>query len=492
MSTDRAMPTEAALIARVTSTGLAALALLIALRAPTSTAPPAASPSAMPAEFVHDHTPHHGGVVGMVGDRHVEALALADGTIRVYLTDRWRVPLSLDDAGGSVTIGEGDGAKAFELSRAGQRLQARTTALATPTVATRVDLRVANEPVSIDFVLPVGARSGGAVGVPLEGCIAPAKNDAQPAPLGRSARCTLSFATEVTAVATTPDAKRLLLAAVDVGTSMWKLPDVALELGLDQPPPLVMSSPEAPHREAANVIAVSPDSSRAVLALEGRLILYSLADGKVLGELGKGRGVVRDVDWSSDGTLLLVSRFYARAATLLGTVDSTLVRELPVAEEVAAVALSRDSRLAAVGTQRGKIVIFEASSGKALRMLDAGARSIDALAFVSKAASKGAVRLASAGADGVLRVFDVENGESVAAVTLEAPLYRLAAAPDGRTLASGDRVGRVRLHDADGAVIETLAEARNGSSVLDLAFAGNNLVTSDALGTVTVWDESPR
>src|SRR5207249_3361643 len=54
---------------------------------------------------IHDHTPHHGGVVGMVGLLHLEAVAARDGLVRVYLTDVWRRPLPLAGVQGRVTIG---------------------------------------------------------------------------------------------------------------------------------------------------------------------------------------------------------------------------------------------------------------------------------------------------------------------------------------------------------------------------------------------------
>src|SRR5262249_50265665 len=54
-----------------------------------------------PRPGIHDHTPHHGGVVTMVGMRHLEAVATSDRRIRVYLTDVWRRPLPLDDVAGT-------------------------------------------------------------------------------------------------------------------------------------------------------------------------------------------------------------------------------------------------------------------------------------------------------------------------------------------------------------------------------------------------------
>jgi WD40 repeat protein len=434
--------------------------------------------------LMHDHTPHHGGVVGMVGDRHVEALALADGTVRVYLTDRWRKPLQFEHVDGTVTIESGDAPTKLPLRREADALEARAAAPTSATVEARIDLRVDDAPLSVEFLLPIGARSGGAAGVPLEGCVASVSK-----PAGRrSPRCTLAFSNEVTALATTPDAKRLLLAAADVGTSVWALPEVKLELGWEAPPPLVMEKPEAPHREAANAVVASPDSTEAVLALEGRLLVYSVADGKVLREIGPGRGVVRDVDWSSDGRLLVVARFYDRKATLIRADDGSLVRELALDDEISAVAFDREGRIAAVGSRRGEIVLFDVTSAKRVRTLRAGSRAVEAIVFAQPSGESDLSRLWSVGVDGALRSFDVQSGDETTMSGLGLALHRIAISLDHGVIATGDRFGSVRLHDLDGKTIETLTSHREGASVLDLAFAGANLVASDSLGIVSVWD----
>ena len=45
---------------------------------------------------LHDHTPHHGGIVAMAGMLHLEAKASPDGLVQLYLTDVWRRPLPLE------------------------------------------------------------------------------------------------------------------------------------------------------------------------------------------------------------------------------------------------------------------------------------------------------------------------------------------------------------------------------------------------------------
>ena len=69
---------------------------------------------------IHDHTPHHGGVVAMIGMRHLEAVAAPDGAVRVWVTDVWRRPVALDGTTGVVTLDLPEGRRDVPLAaRAG-------------------------------------------------------------------------------------------------------------------------------------------------------------------------------------------------------------------------------------------------------------------------------------------------------------------------------------------------------------------------------------
>src|SRR5213594_1065931 len=116
---------------------------------PTTTSTLASGPG------VHDHTPHHGGVVGMAGDLHLEALAAPDGRVRVYLTDFWRRPLAPTSATGTVTLELADGDRALPLAVAGDALEGSGPALDGADVTAHFALSVGGTPVEMDFVLPV-------------------------------------------------------------------------------------------------------------------------------------------------------------------------------------------------------------------------------------------------------------------------------------------------------------------------------------------------
>src|SRR5262249_44192603 len=176
-------------------------------RTPTTTSTLPSGPG------VHDHTPHHGGVVGMAGDLHLEALAAPDGRGRVWLTDFWRRPLPATSATGAVTLELADGNRTLPVAAAGDALEARGPALPGPDVPAHVALGVGGKPVEMDFVLPVGAGSAGAAGVPVHGCVPLAGS----AGAARAPRCTLDFARPVTVVAATADGALAFVAAVDLG-----------------------------------------------------------------------------------------------------------------------------------------------------------------------------------------------------------------------------------------------------------------------------------
>src|SRR5437773_12049650 len=87
---------------------------------------------------IHDHTPHHGGVVAMVGMRHLEAVAAPEGRLRVYLTDVWRRPLPLTGVTGTVTLNLADGRHQLPLVVRDDALEAGGPPLAGREVAAHV------------------------------------------------------------------------------------------------------------------------------------------------------------------------------------------------------------------------------------------------------------------------------------------------------------------------------------------------------------------
>src|SRR5439155_373462 len=208
-----------------------------------------------------DHTPHHGGVVAMVGMRHLEAVATPDGTVRVYVTDVWRRPLPLEDASGSVTLELPAGRRSVPLSLRDDALAASGPPLPGSAVAVGVRVTQGGEPMDAHFMLPLGDAASGAAGVPLEGCVPPSGG---PGEGRRLPRCTLTFDQPVTFIASAPDGATAFVAVVSAGVSGWGMPDGRFRLGLAPPRPWpsrpTASSPRWAARWGPSSSSISPPS----------------------------------------------------------------------------------------------------------------------------------------------------------------------------------------------------------------------------------------
>ena len=425
---------------------------------------------------MHDHTPHHGGVVAMVGMIHLEALALADGRVHVYLTDRWRRPLPLDTVKGSVTLRLPDGKRTLPFSRADDFMEAQAPPLRRSEVNAYVELWRDGEAIEMTFQLPLEQGGRAAAGVPSEGCVSPPEQRGG----SRLPRCTLNFPRTVSAIGATPDGTAALIGVVDMGVTVWRIPSGELSVGLQPPPPITVPVNEAPHPEAPSEIAVSPDGTEAVVALESRLLRYDISSGQLVKELAAPGGVVRAAAWSPLDEELAVTAFYDPAAHLVRGEDGRELRRFSVDREAAAVAFSRQGNLLAVGSQIGAISVFEVASGTRWRTLLGPAGPTRALAFVPTG-------LLAAGDDGVLHLWD----PATATVSREGPpgrpVVQLAVRADGRLAATADWDGAIRLYDPETlAVVEVLTW--HAAPVYGLAWAGSVLVSGDARGQVALWD----
>jgi WD40 repeat protein len=158
---------------------------------------------------------------------------------------------------------------------------------------------------------------------------------------------------------------------------------------------------------------------------------------------------------------------------------------------VQAVAYSPDGHLLAAGSgdwytgKAGELSVWNAHTGERLWSLSGDLRTVYGVAFDPHSR-----RLASACADGKVRIHDAQTGR----LLWERPGHRsfvncVAFSPDGRQLASGSRDKTVCLWDvATGKHIRTF---RNHTrEVWSVAFSpkGQRLASGDFTGTVHIWD----
>ncbi|MEO2013507.1 MAG: tetratricopeptide repeat protein [Fuerstiella sp.] len=205
------------------------------------------------------------------------------------------------------------------------------------------------------------------------------------------------------------------------------------------------------HREPVRSVACTSDAMAVVTgSLDGMVCLWDVSRFRNTTDLVGHRQGVYDVAISDSGDLL-VSGGVDRIARLWNLRSRELVLEIPAQPDmIFSVAISPDERTIAIGCRDKSLFLIDISSGQPVRRTLTGHQStVSDLAFTSDGST-----LATAGADGLVKLWDVETAECVA--TLEGhrlPVETLAFSPDQKLLATAgyqirdDERGEVILWD---------------------------------------------
>jgi hypothetical protein len=427
----------------------------------------------------HHHRSLHGGVVGMVGDKHLEALALSGGRILVYLSGLGRESLPHDGLTGTVTVYRGGDVSALPLrvvyTGTGQGMEAMAGPLEPGTV--QLDFLLEGhdgERLSMEFYLPVGAavrRIGGAArrcGDEVESREAGSDRP----------RCTLEFDGAVTGLFALRSASHFVVSTTEAHPSVWTLPDVQLISEFRALPQRLLDATPMP-AVARRVIAVRPDGREAVVALPGTLVRYVLPGGvpfSLLPGTGREAGTAA---WSFDTKRLIVAEPGGRVLLLINVVNGELVREVELAADITGLAFSQSGRTAAVARADGTVSLIDFLTGEHDRSLRAGTRPLRAVTFSGR-------HVVAAGDDGVLRVWDVDSGQMLAETTIGTGLTAVAVAPDGIRLAVGSSDGQIHVHAFPS--LAAIARLRHHeTTVTGMVWTSAGLVSADTEGTVVIW-----
>ena len=225
-----------------------------------------------------------------------------------------------------------------------------------------------------------------------------------------------------------------------------------------------------------------------ILPLSGSLAQNYTQMGLPEGAIARfGKGSIKDIEYSPDGTRLAVAT--SIGVWLYDTSTDTefnLLSEVP--DYVQAIAFSPDGRtLASSGYSPNDVIrLWDTDTGKLRGTLE-GYGEILALAF-----SPDGTILASSerGADHLIRLWRVADQQLQNALFGHTNwTYTLSFSPDGKTLVSGSSDHTVRLWDVHtGKLKHLLEEHRDDVNAVTFSPDGKLLASASRDGTIQLWD----
>jgi len=436
----------------------------------------AAGGAPRPRPGIHDHRPHHDGVVTMIGLRHVEVSAQPGGHVRVYLTDAWRQPLPLDGWDGQVVLAGPDGSHTVRLVAGDDALTGGGPAISGDEVLAHLRLLRVGEPAPLEAHMTVPLRPGmsGTGVAPRVRC------DGTPPD---APRCTLAFSQGITALSAIPGTSHVALGIVSAGVSVWDVTTGAFVRAFEPPPSLATAATGLPHPEIVDALSVGPDGTQTMVASEGRLLRHATASGRLLRVLPSPEVLVREIVWERAGPSLVVFGAYSSQAWRISASDGAGVADLRMPARVTAVVGSDGGRVV-LGDESGHVRSFDGRDDVRGRLLSNVAPPVRGLGLAGG-------RVVIATGAGTLEIVDAERGTRMGRSTPASPCYRLAVSQRTGLAACAAFDRTIRLHDLSSGVV-TAVLTRHQALVLGLTWTEAALVSGDGDGVVAVWEPAAR
>jgi WD40 repeat protein len=275
---------------------------------------------------------------------------------------------------------------------------------------------------------------------------------------GKELRALPGHGEEVRGLAVTPDGKKLASCGLDQGIRLWDLTD------RDKKDNQVLKGvKDGVPNDGVEGLALSPDGALLATACrDGQVALWSVATGALKDTLDGHTGSATCAAFSPDGKTLATGSWDNTVRLWNVKEGKTRMVLKGHTDYVEAVACSPDGKRVASGSKDGTIRLWDTATGKEQTTIDARLRRVWTLAF----SRDGKLLLAGGDALDAIRrdsllAFDVATGKPVWQRPAHSPgssensEFRtpirgtgcLAVSSDGNTLASGGADGRIRYWD---------------------------------------------
>ena len=283
-----------------------------------------------------------------------------------------------------------------------------------------------------------------------------------------------------------PDGGEVATASSDASVRLWNARDGAVKRVFARRPP----------NTPVTSLAFSADGKYEALgSANGMVRVWDARDGSFKYDLRGHEGAVHALAFSADAAWLM-SGSADRTMRVWDMAHGTISTIHPLFDRVDAIgALSvggtqglsaAASGPFAAGGLDHTIKLWQSHSDRPVRVLEGHTANVHSVAL-----APGVDLLASASADGTVKLWNPRNGECLLTQPNATPVDILAFSPDARWLAAGLADGTVRVLDPK--TLATLREWRADQrpvQSLAISYDGRWIATGSGDGTVIVWDSA--